>query len=72
MTKKEYRNTYNAAIEQAVAFLEKNLRNICNDPFDYVMASSIYENKEDFIEAFKKAMMKHEYRANTSRVREVK
>ena len=59
MTKKEYHNTYNAAIEQAVAFLEKNLRDICNDPFDYVMVNSIYDNKEDFIEAFKESMIKH-------------
>ena len=50
------KKTYKEAVEQAVVFLEKNLRNICNDPFDYVMVNSIYENKEDFIEAFKKAM----------------
>ena len=53
------KNTYKEAVEQAVVFLEKNLRNICNDPFDYVMVNSIYENKEDFIEAFKESMIKH-------------
>lgn len=50
------KNTYKEAVEQAVVFLEKNLRNICNDPFDYVMVNSIYENKEDFIQAFKESM----------------
>lgn len=50
------KNTYKEAVEQAVMFLEKNLRNICSDPFDYVMVNSIYENKEDFIQAFKESM----------------
>ena len=43
-------------VEKAVEFLKDNLRTVYDDPYDYVMADSIYETVDEFINNFSKAM----------------